>query len=124
MKWVSREKSRNTELPSHSAPELASRDRPSTLKSALYLTLPGRLRSCGRYPLLVERQMALKVIVEGRMGTTLSEGVLLRMVMKAVLMTINTTRAMAQNAIVLHDFGLPTIMAAVQMRIGRLPVTN
>ena len=68
--------------------------------------------------------MAPRVTVEGRIGTTLSEGVFLRMVMNAVLITISTTRAMAQNAIVLHDFGLPTIMAAVQMRIGRLPVTN
>ena len=61
--------------------------------------------------------MALKITVEGRMGTTLSEGVLLRMVMNAVLITISTTRAIAQNAIVLHDFGLPTIMTAVEMPI-------
>jgi len=61
--------------------------------------------------------MAPKVIVEGRMGTTLSEGVLFRMVMNAVLITISNTRATAQNAIVRHDFGLPAIMTAVEMPI-------
>jgi hypothetical protein len=61
--------------------------------------------------------MALRVTVEGRIGTTLSEGVLFRMVMNAVLITISTTRATAHNAIVLHDFGLPAIMTANEMQI-------
>ena len=86
-------------------------------KNAPYLTLPGRLRNCGKSPPVVEGQMAPRVIVEGRIGTTLRGGVLLRMVMNAVLITISTTRAMAQNAIVLYDFGLPAIMTAVEMPI-------
>jgi hypothetical protein len=61
--------------------------------------------------------MALRVTVEGCIGTTLSEGVLFRMVMNAVPITISTTRAMAQTAIVLHDFGLPAIMTPVEMRV-------
>jgi hypothetical protein len=61
--------------------------------------------------------MALRVTVEGCIGSTLSEGVLFRMVMNAVLITISNTRATAQNAIVRHDFGLPTIMTAVEMPI-------
>lgn len=51
------------------------------------------------------------------MGTTFTGTVLLRMAINPVLTAINITRITAQAAIVLHDFGLPTIMPEVEMQV-------
>jgi hypothetical protein len=59
----------------------------------------------------------LRTNVEGCRGTTLSGAVLFRMAMIAVLSTINNRRTSAKAAIVLHAFGLPAIMTAVEMPI-------